>query len=36
MGKNKNDAEDERDIWFILLAVTVGITFFPNSSGRDN
>ena len=28
MGKNKNDAEDERDIWFILLAVTVGMTFF--------
>ena len=28
MDKNKHDAEDERDIWFILLAVTVGMTFF--------
>ena len=28
MDNNKNNAEDERDIWFILLAVTVGMTFF--------
>jgi len=28
MDKNKHDAEDERDMWFILLAVTVGMTFF--------
>ena len=28
MDKNKHDAEDERDIWFILFAVTVGMTFF--------
>ena len=28
MDKNKHDAEDERDIWFILLAVTIGMTFF--------
>ena len=28
MDKNKHDAEDERDIWFILLAVTVGMMFF--------
>ena len=28
MDKNKHDAEDEKDIWFILLAVTVGMTFF--------
>ena len=28
MDKNKHDAEDEKDIRFILLAVTVGMTFF--------
>ena len=28
MDKNKYDKEDERDIWFILLAVTIGMTFF--------
>ena len=28
MDNNKHDKEDERDIWFILLAVTVGMTFF--------